>query len=117
MLRNQKGILVWALPFYGFVLCRGSTKKCFIQLVEVCVPELGTKRDKTGRDWRRDYFFMVPLLGKNSGRDGTTRYQSGKVLDGLEMNYITYFSTQQEISRPVPGGSKYTFCFIHAIVP
>ena len=27
VLKNQKGILVWALPFYGFVLCRGPTKK------------------------------------------------------------------------------------------
>ena len=27
VLRKQKGILVWAWPFYGFVLCRGPTKK------------------------------------------------------------------------------------------
>ena len=81
-------------------------------------------RYQTRQDWMRletipelpgpgrDYFFMVPLLGKiwekfgkNSGRDGTTWYHLGKVLDGLEMNWnprvFPKFSTEQEIFCPV----------------
>ena len=66
--------------------------------IEVCVPELGTKRDETGRDWRpfpncRDQDGTTNVwsccsgqYGKNSGRDGTAQYHSGKVLNGLEMN-------------------------------
>ena len=45
---------------------------------------------------------MVPLPGKNLGRDGTTQYHSGKVLNGLEMNWNSRlspkFGTEQEIS-------------------
>ena len=53
--------------------------------LEVCVPELGTKRDETGRDWRpfpngRDRYGTTSLwsrclgkFGKNSGKFGTGR--------------------------------------------
>ena len=73
----------------------------------------------------RDYFFMVPLLGKirekfgkNSGRDGTTREKSWMVLkwtaiqeffwNSVLNSYITYFSTQQEISHPVPNFGNFS---------
>ena len=82
-------------------------------IIEVCVPELGTNRDKTGQDWRpfpncRDWDGTTCLwsrclgkFGKNSGPDGTTREKSWMVFC-LVLVCITYFSTQQEISPNFP---------------
>ena len=84
ILKNIYSPLVFYVKSRHPYVCSLHILIAICQILEVCVPELGTKRDETGRDWRpfpngRDRDGTTSLWSRSSGKFGKN---SGKIRDG-----------------------------------